>query len=167
MSDSAWSNEALFSSKATEWATPWELFNVLDKEFGFCLDAAASPHNAKVVKYFTEEEDGLSQDWEAASKGEAVWVNPPYGRGVGEWVEKAYTTSLNGTTVVMLTFARTDTKWWQTWASRAAEIRFIRGRVHFERGAATGPATAPSAILVFSEERRVPAVSHICLPRGT
>ena len=63
-----------------------KLFNQLNKEFGFTLDVAAEPHNARCTKYFTIKEDGLKQSW----KGEVVWCHPPFGdRGIGNWVMKA------------------------------------------------------------------------------
>lgn len=159
-----WSKDVLFSSAKQDWSTPKDLFTSLDSEFSFDLDACATSANAKTLNFIGPEEDALTVDW--SERGARIFCNPPYGRGIGEWVEKAYKTSLSGPTVVVLIFARTDTKWWQDWASRAAEIRFISGRVHFERGGLTGPATAPSAVLVFSEEYRVPLIKHVQLPRG-
>ncbi|HBZ39914.1 MAG TPA: adenine methyltransferase, partial [Balneola sp.] len=43
-------------------------------------------------------------------KGHTVFVNPPYGRGIGEWLKKGYEEAQDpDTTVVMLIPARTDT----------------------------------------------------------
>lgn len=75
-----------FSSKTDEWATPQDFFDELNKEFSFTLDVCATDENTKVKgRYFTKEHDGLSQSW----NGELVWCNPPYGRQIGKWVEKA------------------------------------------------------------------------------
>ena len=125
-----------------EWATPQWLFDSLDLEFHFTLDAAASPHNAKCKHYFTEETDGLQQDWSGV-----VWVNPPYGREVGKWVSKAYHESLKGVTVVMLVFARTDTRWFHDYAYHKAEIRFLKGRLKF--GGSKNSAPWPSMLLIW------------------
>lgn len=58
---------------------------MLDAEFGFTLDVAATPDNAKCRRYFTRADDGLNQSWD----GEIVWMNPPYGRGViDRWIER-------------------------------------------------------------------------------
>lgn len=67
----------MFSSKSNEWSTPQAFYDELNKEFNFTMDPAATKENAKCDKYFTEEEDGLLQNWE----GEVVFCNPPYGRG--------------------------------------------------------------------------------------
>ena len=171
---SKWKADNLFSSASNEWATPQCLFEMVSKEFGgFALDAAASAENHKVAYYYTQNQDALAQDW-ASSQG-PVWLNPPYGRGIGQWIEKAYLTSQQGNTVVVLTFARTDTKWWHDWAMKADEIRFLRGRVHFVRPDHTsGPAPAPSVLLVYRGRERAtnytlesaPQVSGVSLPRG-
>ena len=80
----------LFQSTTDLWETPQDLFDKLNEEFHFNLDACAIPENAKCEKFFTLEQDGLKQEWEGT-----VWCNPPYGKTVGEWVAKAYQTSRN------------------------------------------------------------------------
>lgn len=137
-----------FSSATVEWATPWAIFNPLDAEFGFTVDVCASADNAKVARYFTEAMDGLAQDW----TGEVCWMNPPYGRVIGDWMRKAYESAQAGATVVCLVPARTDTRWWHDYAMKG-EIRFLKGRVHFENGDTKAPAPFPSAIVVFRAAR--------------
>ena len=56
-------NDALFSSDKNFWETPQKLFDELDAEFHFTLDAAASDGNHKCVRYFTQSDDGLRQNW--------------------------------------------------------------------------------------------------------
>ena len=164
-SETAWNKGQLFSSKNHDWETPKDLFSEVNREFNFDLDAAASAENAKVDSFLTIEDDSLSVDW--SLKGRVIWLNPPYGRGIGQWIKKAYCESVKGCTVVVLTMVRSDTKWWCEWAMRAAEIRLIEGRVHFRRGEETGGAPAPSALLVFDENRRIPQFKQVKLPRGT
>ena len=160
---SAWSKDQLFSSKRQDWATPWPLFHEVDKEFEFTLDAAASPHNAKCERFLTKDDDALSQDWTLHAGAGTVWLNPPYGRSIGKWIQKAYQTSLDGNPVVCLTFCRPDTQWWHRYAMKAAEIRLIEGRVSF--GENSGPAPAPSCLLIFDESRRVPTFKSQRVPR--
>ena len=78
-------SSTLFSSKKLDWETPLELFEALDREFGFDLDVCATADNAKCARYYTPEQDGLKQRWEGA-----CWMNPPYGRDIGKWIRKAY-----------------------------------------------------------------------------
>ena len=131
-----------FLSQTDDWATPQWLFDALSKEFRFTLDPCASAINAKCRQYFTREDDGLAQDWGK----ETVWMNPPYGRVIGRWMEKAWETSLAGGTVVCLVPARTDTRWWHDYAMRG-EVRLLVGRIRF--GNAKSGAPFPSAIIVF------------------
>ena len=137
-------NDVLFSSKTDNWETPPEVFKYLDNEFKFTLDPCASNENHKCDKYFTKEENGLLQDW----GGQRVYCNPPYGRTVGDWVEKASKESRKeNTTVVMLLPARTDTKWLHKYIYGRATIRFIRGRLKF--GCSKNSAPFPSMIVIF------------------
>ena len=55
--------DVMYSSKTDNWATPQDFFDELKKEFDFTLDPCASEENHKCEKYFTKEDDGLSQDW--------------------------------------------------------------------------------------------------------
>jgi len=136
-----------FSSKTDEWATPQDVFDRLDAEFGFVLDVCATPENAKCPRYYTKRENGLLQKWEGV-----CWMNPPYGREIGQWVKKAYTSALEGATVVCLLPARTDTGWWHDYCMKG-EIRFVRGRLKFGDSKTNAP--FPSAVVIFRPlERR-------------
>lgn len=131
-----------FSSQTDLWATPDDLFRDLDREFGFSLDVCALPSNAKCSRFYSPEDDGLSQPWTGV-----CWMNPPYGRHIGKWVKRALDSSEFGATVVCLIPARTDTQWWHDFVTKASEVRFLKGRLHF--GGSATPAPFPSAIVVF------------------
>lgn len=135
---------AMFSSETDMWATPQWLFDELNHEFGFETDVCAVDGNAKCLKYFTPEIDGLSQTWEGV-----CWMNPPYGRTIGKWMKKAFESSTDGATVVCLVPARTDTAWWHDYAIHG-EVRFLRGRLKF--GDAKNSAPFPSAVVIFRPE---------------
>lgn len=143
--------QAMFTSISEEWRTPKELFDELNKEFHFDLDAAADHDNHLVnIAYFTKQNDALNSDWHKF--GKRVWCNPPYGRNIGEWVRKGYFEALlKRCTVVMLIPARTDTKWFHDYCLPAAEIRFIKGRLKFadKNGEVKGRAPFPSMIVIF------------------
>jgi phage N-6-adenine-methyltransferase len=126
-------NAVHFSSESVEWGTPAEVFDPLDERFGFELDVCASAENAKCLRYFTRQQDGLKQSWDGP-----CWMNPPYGNpefpckkrctkkrckkrghhiahyvpGIADWVKKARGEAITGATVVCLLPARTDTEWW-------------------------------------------------------
>jgi len=135
--------ELMFSSKNSTWETPQWLFDELNKEFNFTLDVCADVNTHKCNRYFDIEKDGLKQDW----KNNTCWMNPPYGREMGKWIEKAYKESQNNTKIVALLPARTDTKWFHDYIYGKFEIRFLKGRLKF--GKATNPAPFPSMIVIF------------------
>ena len=138
-----------FNSEDHTWETPAGLFKRLDDEFHFDLDVCALPATAKCERFFSPEDDGLSQAWSGV-----CWMNPPYGRVIGDWMRKALRESLRGCTVVCLVPARTDTEWWHEYAIQG-EIRFIRGRLKFGNAASGAP--FPSAVVIFRDrwwERR-------------
>lgn len=137
----------MFSSNSNEWYTPQDFYDKLNKEFSFNLDPCSTHDNAKCDKHFTVEEDGLKQDW----GGHVVFMNPPYGREISKWVEKAYNESLKpNTTVVCLILARTDTAYYHDYIfGKAKDVRFIRGRLKF--GGCKNAAPFPSAVVVFGQ----------------
>lgn len=134
--------DLMFSSQTDLWATPPELFNRVNTVFRFGTDVCAIADNAKCENYFTPEIDGLSQVWTGV-----CWMNPPYGRTISKWVEKAFRSAkVNGATVVCLLPARTDTKWWHDFCAKG-EVHFIKSRLKF--GNSFNSAPFPSALVVF------------------
>lgn len=130
-----------FSSKTDEWETPQAIFDALNEEFKLEVDVCANTKNHKLPMWFSPEEDGLSKDW----SGSRCWMNPPYGREIGKWIEKA---ARGGAEIVVaLLPARTDTRWWHDHIQGKAEVRFIKGRLKF--GGHKNSAPFPSAIVIF------------------
>lgn len=133
-----------FKSDSVEWSTPQSYFDDQNARFGgFTLDACATAENAKCERFYTQEQDGLAQPWTGR-----VWCNPPYGRGVGHWLQKAWqaTSSGEADVVVCLVPARTDTRWWHEWSPRASSVEFAQGRLAF---GGQNSAPFPSVLLVF------------------
>lgn len=145
--------EASLTSKKDDWETPKELYEELNREFHFTLDAASSDQNHKAEKYYTQLDDGLAQNW----AGEVVWCNPPYGRlETARWVAKAYhECEEHGATVVMLLASRTDTRWFHDYIYGKQEIRFVKGRLRFEQNGEPSKqcATFASMIVIFRPRR--------------
>lgn len=118
---------AAMTSNKDDWETPQSLFDQLDEEFHFTLDAASNDQNAKCEHHYTVENSGLEHSWE----GETVFCNPPYGRNIGDWIRKAsQEASKPDTLVVLLVPARTDTRWFQNHILHRAEVRFLPGRLN-------------------------------------
>ena len=138
----------LFTSNTDLWATPQHFFDKLNQRFNFDLDVCALPENAKCDKYFTPEIDGLKQDWNGT-----CFMNPPYGREIGKWVEKAYNESQKGNVIVALLPARTDTKWFHDhiYMMYGVEFELLKGRLKF--GNSKNSAPFPSMVVVFKSNR--------------
>lgn len=117
-----------------ERATSPEVFEPLDRRFGFTIDVCALPRNAKCARFYTPEDDGLRQPW----RGERVWCNPPYS-SIEPWVEKAWAESADCRVIVMLVPAnRTEQGWWQEHvepyrdkADSPLRVEFLPGRLRF------------------------------------
>jgi site-specific DNA-methyltransferase (adenine-specific) len=142
------------SSASNEWSTPRWLFDELDSEFHFTLDAASTHENALCERHYTAEDDALGKSWD----GEIVWLNPPYGRAIGEFMRKASEISGGGCCVCLVP-ARTETKWFKDHVvGKASEIRFLHGRLKFGDGKNSAP--FPSCIVVFDDRPKKWWVVH-------
>jgi len=139
-------NKVHYSSKTIVWETPQDLFNDLDKVYNFETDVCALKENAKCKKFYSPLVDGLKQEWKGI-----CWMNPPYGREIGEWIKKASESAKKGSTIVSLLPARTDTIWFHKYIYKQPNvtIEFIKGRLKF--GASKNPAPFPSMIVVFNK----------------
>lgn len=138
-------SDVLYSSRTEMWETPQAFFDELDEIFNFTEDACAIAENAKCARYITPEQDALKCLW-----GGVVWCNPPYGKDIEKWMYQAWLSSENtAKTVVCLVHARTDTRWWHNWVTRATRVEFVKGRLKF--GGSSNSAPFPSAIVVFGD----------------
>lgn len=132
-------NEYLYKSDNSKWETPDDLFNALNDHYHFTIDLCADKNNHKLDNYYGEEQDALSKNWEGI-----CWMNPPYGKDISKWVEKAYNSK--GAIVVCLLPVRSDTKWWHKYCMNG-EIKFINKRLKFKNS--NNMATFPSALVIF------------------
>jgi phage N-6-adenine-methyltransferase len=131
------------------------LFERLNAEFGFQLDVCATADNTKCARFFDKTTDGLTQDWHGV-----CWCNPPYGKHIGLWIEKAAASAAQGATVVCLVPARPDTRAWHQHilGNANAEVRYIRGRLKFGHSKNTAP--FPSAVVVFRAKSFEGVIHH-------
>lgn len=95
-----------------ERTTPRDVYEWLDLQFAFTVDVASTHENALHARHFTREDNGLAQSW----YGERAFMNPPFGKSIGEWVEKARRTcaeSPPSSLVACVLPARVDAEWWR------------------------------------------------------
>jgi len=150
-------------SGSSVWRTPPALYQPLDREFSFTIDVAADDANAKCDRFLDRETDALAQSW----AGERVFCNPPYGRDVHRWLQKALDESRDhGALVVMVLPARTGNQWFHRLVLNRAEIRFIEGRLNYTLGGG-GRKNAPfdSMVVIYRPSGSAPALrSQPCFP---
>lgn len=131
------------------WLTPkWLIAALEDFDIDPCCPDGGMPWPT-AREMITKSQDGLKADWE----GKRVWLNPPYGEESIPFFKKMVERKSGGG--IALVFARTDTKLWQDFIfPNATAILFLRGRLRFCRqdGAPGETATAPSALIAFSNE---------------
>ena len=148
-----YSSSTAMSSLDDTWSTPRTFFDKCALEFDFTLDAAALQSSTLVPNNWygpdhpdINRQDAFNWDWHSDCGSGAVWLNPPYGKTIKEWMAKADAESKLGATVVCLVPSRTDTAWWHEHVIHH-EVRFIRGRLKF--GQAKNAAPFPSALVVM------------------
>jgi phage N-6-adenine-methyltransferase len=141
----------MFSKASDEWSTPQAFFDVLNAEFAFDVDAAATRENTKCEEFHSRQTDALLWPWTFGT----YWLNPPYSRCSAFIAKAAKEARTNGCTVVCLVPSRTDTRWWHehVWDREkhqprpGVEVRFIKGRLKFGDGKNSAP--FPSVVVVF------------------
>jgi len=130
-----------------EWATPpclWKSFsNALD---GFDLDPASGCEPVQIAdETYTEEDDGLSQNWFGT-----VWCNPPYSNP-GAWLEKAiseHCTKQNTDTILLLLPARTNTNWFSNNIENADAVLFFDSKISFLKDGRSEKDALPSPVML-------------------
>lgn len=137
-----------------EWYTPKWLFDALGLTFDLdpCSPGADKVPWVPAAKHLTRADDGLATAWPATAR---VWVNPPY-LDNDAWIGRVVAHCAGSGTAVLLTFARTDTRWAQTLLQTASAVLFVRKRIRFidVDGKEGGHPGAGSMISAFGEEER-------------
>ena len=142
-------------ASSVEWYTPASIFRALGLKFD--LDPASPGETIvpwiPVARCLTRKEDGLAQEWSGR-----VWLNPPFGRGVGEWVQR-FADHHNG---VMLLPSNTETQWFHQHVLRCDALLFVKRRISFVPGNGNGKAGSPDfgCLLVACGSRCVEALRH-------
>jgi hypothetical protein len=118
------------SSSSFEWYTPSEFIELARKVMGSIdLDPASCDKAQKTVRagtFYTLETDGLVQPWFGR-----VWLNPPYSKHlITRFIDKFISELPNIEQAILLTDARTDTRWFRRLMS-VSTVCLTHGRIHF------------------------------------
>jgi len=143
--------DVMGSSKSPEWYTPPHIIELTLKLFGGTIDTdpcSNSKENPNVPATFlyTKEDDGLAQTWHGA-----VYMNPPYGTEIPQWVEALVSKYENGEIreAIALLPGRIDTQWFQPLYDYL--ICHIRGRLNYPQSKSATP--FPSVIVYLGDNR--------------
>ncbi len=138
--------EPLYSS---EWYTPSAIIERVKATFETidcdpCSNSKECP-NVPATVIYTQEDDGLSKEWRGR-----VYMNPPYGREVSDWVDKLLeeVESNRVTEAIVLVAARVDTRWFRRLSAKAQMWCAVSGRLRFSDSKNSAP--FPSAILFIT-----------------
>ena len=145
------------NSEKNDFWTPKQVFEALNERFGpFEIDVAASNENALCEKFFTAEDDGLTQVWVGI-----VWCNPPYvrqsnGTSIKDWVEKAHDSVRHGDAqraLVLIPAYISNHYWHDTIFPYASHLVFFKSRLDFKgpNMRVGGASRNPSVAVVFSK----------------
>lgn len=139
-----------FSSDTPEHYTPREIIDAVIECMGAidldpCSNSYENP-NVPAEFHFTQADDGLSRHWAGR-----VYMNPPYGREIGKWVEKLCSEYELGnvTEAIALVPARTDTDWFDRLIDGYRPQCFVHGRLVFIGNDNSAP--FPSAIVYLGD----------------
>lgn len=139
----------------TSWDNPTKStrFCVSPKEWdAHSIGEQGSPHSIGYEEITGEMDalvyrDGIAQDWAELAHGGLTFVNPPYGRGVGDWIEHG----LNCDPIIYFLPARTDVKWFHEYRKAWDIGLFFKGRLTFKgaisKSGRPQPAPFPSMLL--------------------
>jgi len=134
-----------------DYITPDFVFDYLNKEFNFELDAACSKKNCKTkMGLFVEKVNALELDWNCSGW---IWLNPPY-KPLKPWVQKVQEEASQGRKIVVLI---PPVILCSNYFSKYLpdEIRFIVGRIPFILdGESLHSNTRDSCLLIYNSMRK-------------
>lgn len=131
----------MFAKRNDRYLTPLDLIAACGV---FDLDPCGAPGHPTAGTVWTPEEvgDGLSLPWFGR-----VWLNPPYGRTIDQWVTRLM---IHGHGVALIP-CTPDTRLWQNVIlPQASAVLFVRGRIRYLNS--PSPANHPSALVAASDD---------------
>lgn len=150
---------AVHSGESEHWNTSEDLLAVVREILGeIDLDPCTNDGSTVGAHHTrTKAQDGLAVPWNSPEFARApgrpvrVFVNPPYGRHLGDWFAHAVEAAIQGAEVLLLVPARTDVEWWHRWVAQADAVCFWAGRITFAGAPAAAP--FPSALIYYGQGR--------------
>lgn len=142
------------SSRDDTWQTPLDILDRVRKVLGYIdLDPASSAEanvNVQARRFFTKEDDALTQTWDA----DTIFLNPPGGK-IGNRSKTALfwdkLLDSNFTQAIFLAFSLEALQTTQSSKHSIGEYPFCvpKKRIRFMRGDSVGPAPSHSNVIVY------------------
>ena len=152
------SRRVMCSSESVEWCSPRHIVDIVIKFFGAIdIDPCWHPDSPVLASAtYTQADDGLSKCWAGR-----VYMNPPYGRTIDDWIAKlvAEHDAGNITEAVALVPARVDTEWFRR--LNVFPRCFVRGRITFSN--ADNPAPYPHALIYLGRRTNEFSAAFACV----
>jgi hypothetical protein len=141
--------QAVQQSTTNDWYTPAMYIDAARTVMGgIDLDPASCAEANEIVKaghYATAETDGLSIDWHGR-----VWLNPPYGRLAGDFIDRLADDFAVGNidaAIALVNAHCTDTSWFQRLWHHT--LCFTNHRINFEAGTADRSGSTHGSVFVY------------------
>ena len=154
----------VWQRESDEWETPPMLFKFMNSLYRFDVDVCASIQNAKCRKFFSKDDDGLTQVWQP---GRTHWMNAPYSEA-SKWAKKAAEAAKHGAIVVGLFANRSATGWYRDYVVPHALVVQLYGRLSHTRDGrptAVSMSSAPFASILAIWPRQAGArLLRYCTP---
>jgi site-specific DNA-methyltransferase (adenine-specific) len=158
------------------WQTPQHVYDWLDKQFHFELDAACTIENCKCAYgiFYNQNHDALVEDWTHDTSNafdfyyKNIWLNPPYSRGnLPRFMEKAYQESLKGATIVCLV-PLDITSWVRNFVIGKSEVWIPDERICFIDPDTGLPGESPSKgnmIVIYGPKANLGSTRFVHIPK--
>lgn len=129
----------MFARRNDRYLTPLPLVRSLGP---FDLDPCGAPGHPTAAVVWTPEAvgDGLSLEWFGR-----VWLNPPYGRTIGTWVDRLFA---HGSGIALIPCTPDTALWQNRILPLASAVLFLRGRISYV--GQPRPANHASALVAVS-----------------
>lgn len=120
------------NNRNDEWYTPPQYIEAARSVMGAIdLDPASNEvanQYIQATRFFSLEDSAFEHEWVGR-----VWMNPPYSRVIGEFVDKLVSEYQAGnvTEAIVVTNNGTDTRWFDNLTSVSSAICLHRGRIAF------------------------------------
>lgn len=145
--------------RSTDWLTPPRVLEPVRRMFGgqIWLDPCTTPGNpTKAVSFYSKQSDGLRDRWHTlVTARHGVFVNPPYGKAMRDWIAKCVEEADRGVPIALLLAAssRWDQPYWHAiFSPECTAMVLFKGRVKYldARGRPAKSPPYPSILFVYN-----------------